>query len=294
MRRFNEHLHSDIRVFATSGLLAACAYGNVKLSSTHVHAADTAFPGATIRLSCSCISAIWKARHASPRVFRVLLACTGAHLVCGALNFAELAGLFEHSLAAVFLLPGLLQNALLVRFRHASQAPIDTSPQLFRFFLSMWKGKAHAAFPSLIMLYCIYTGGWYASVLCSCFTDVYALGGTFIVFFYVRQYDDLRSIDGLSLMVYRTLHVLCSFFLCLSLSFVVFKPHAPVMGKTSEKAVARLSRLSLFLEISTLALVLVPLVPSTFVSAPIFLDLLPSVAQSQVRMHAGFWPMRLI
>jgi hypothetical protein len=107
------------------------------------------------------------------------------------------------------------------------------------------------------------------------------------VFFYARHYDDLRSIDGMSLMVYRTLHVLCSFFLCLSLSFVVFKPHAPVMGNTLEKAGARLSRLSLFLEMSTLALVLVPLVPTTFVSAPIFLDLFPSVAQSQVRMHAN-------
>jgi hypothetical protein len=158
MRHFNEHLHSDIRVFATSGLLAACAYGNVKVFYTHVHAADTAFPGATIRLSCSCISAIWKACRASPRVFRVLLACTGAHLVCGALNFAELAGLFEHTSAAFFLLPGLLQNALLVRCCHASLAPIDASPQLFRFFLSLWRSKAHAALSFLIVLYCIYTG----------------------------------------------------------------------------------------------------------------------------------------
>jgi hypothetical protein len=98
----------------------------------------------------------------------------------------------------------------------------------------------------------------------------------------------MRLMDGMALAGYRALHVLCSSFLCLFLSFVAFKPRTLITGNTPEKAASHSSRLSVFLEIPTLVLILVPLVPTAFVSTPIFLDLLPWVAQNQVCKHAGF------
>jgi NO-binding membrane sensor protein with MHYT domain len=137
------------------------------------------------------------------------------------------------------------------------------------------------------MLYCICTGEHVGSAFRTYSPDKHGTGGTFLVFFSVRQYDDMRSMDSTALIGYRALHVLCSFLLCLFLSFVVLKPRARTTASTPEKAVFRSSKLSLFLEMSTLVLVLVPLVPTAFVPAPIFLDLLPWLAQNQVRKCAG-------
>jgi hypothetical protein len=158
--------------------------------------------------------------------------------------------------------------------------------QLFRCFL-LWHGKGPAALPSLVMLYCICTGEPVGSVFRTYSPDQHGTGGTLLVLFFVRQYDDMRSMDSTALIGYRALHVLCSFLLCLFLSFVVLKPRAPFTGNTLEKAASRSSKLSLFLEITTLVLVLLPLVPTAFVPTPIFLDLLPWLAQNQVRKCAG-------
>jgi hypothetical protein len=154
-------------------------------------------------------------------------------------------------------------------------------PQLFRCFL-LWHSKGPAVLPSLVMLYCMCTGEHAGSAFQTYNPDKYGIGGTFLVFSSVRQYDDMRSMDSTALIGYRALHVLCSFFLCLFLSFVVFKPRAPITGSTPEKAALPSSKLSLFLEMSTLVLVLAPLVPTALVPAPIFLDLLPWLAQNQV------------